>query len=291
MRVATVKLFYVIRRKMIALEWLLQFWMWNALQHGRGRRTMMLSRCKIYRVSLLPIVCLWMSMGCSGGGQARVNTENALPAPPVETGTGDEPDLSELPPEYKILPLDELEFKFEFQPEFNEIATVRPDGRITLQKLGDLYVEGMTPTQVDALITQEYMNFTATPDLTVFVRKFTSHTIYVLGEVRAPGVFDIRSRMTVYQAVAIAGGPVRGAKMGSVVLLRRGEDGNPKPLLFDLSGSEAKKGRITNDLVAAQDIIYVPRNFISDVSDFLNQIYAGLLPPVESYLRALRVAR
>jgi len=251
----------------------------------------MLSRCNVYRVSLLPVVCFLMSMGCSGGGNTRVNTENAMPASPVESGTVDEPNLFGLPPEYKILPLDELEFKFEFQPEFNEIATVRPDGRITLQKLGDIYVEGMTPTQVDALITQEYVNFTATPDLTVFVRKFTSHTVYVLGEVRSPGVFEIRSRMTILQAVATAGGPVRGAKMGSVVLLRRGDDGEPKPIVFDLSGGATKKGRITNDLVAAQDIIYVPRNVISDVSDFLNQIYAGLLPPVESYLRALRVAR
>ncbi len=251
---------------------------------------MMLSRCTTYRISLLSAACLLASMGCSGGGNTRVNTENTIPATPVESGTVDALSLSGLPPEYKVLPLDELEFKFEFQPEFNEIATVRPDGRITLQKLGDIYVEGMTPTQIDALITQEYVNYTATPDLTVFVRKFTSHTVYVLGEVRTPGVYDIRSRMTALQAVAIAGGPVRGAKMGSVVLLRKGEDGKPQPTVLDLSGSSTKKGRITNELVAAQDVIYVPRNVISNVSDFLNQLYDGLLPPVEAYLRALNVA-
>lgn len=225
-----------------------------------------------------------MCVGCAGSGGGRVNTENAS-----QSAEGDQANLSDLPPEYKILPLDELEFKFEFQPEFNELATVRPDGRITLQKLGDIYVEGMTPTQVDSLITQEYVNFTATPDLTVFVRRFTSHTVYVLGEVRAPGVYDIRSRMTALQAVAIAGGPVRGARMGSVVLLRKGADGQPKPIMLDLSGASTKSGRLSNDLIAAQDIIYVPRNVISNVSDFLNQLYDGLLPPVEAYLRALNV--
>jgi len=230
----------------------------------------------------------FLAFGCSGGGGARVRTETDAPAANMEeAGNTGVPDVSELPPEYRILPLDELEFRFEYQPEFNEIATVRPDGRITLQKIGDIYIEGMTPTQVDELVTQKYVDLTATPDLAVFVRKFASHTVYVLGEVKNPGIYDIRSRMTVLQAVATAGGPVRGAKMGSVVVLRRGDGDQPKPMMFDLSGSATKKGRVTNDLIAAQDVIYVPRNVISNVSDFLNQVYDGLLPPVEIYLRAL----
>jgi polysaccharide export outer membrane protein len=237
---------------------------------------------------LVIIACSLWSGGCGGGGTTKVNTEDDYPkeqaAEPEEVLSQSDADL---PPEYKILPLDELEFKFDYHLEFNELATVRPDGRITLHKVGDIYVEGMTPSELDRLVTEKYNEVTATPDLAVIVRRFSSHIVYVLGEVKNPGAYDIRSRMTILQALAAAGGTIRGAKLGSVVVLRKNAAGEPEAMSFDLGGGAIKKARAKPELVAAQDIIYVPRNIISNVSDFLNQVYDGLLPPVEIYLRAL----
>ncbi len=234
------------------------------------------------------IACGLWSAGCGGGGAAKVNTEEDFQK---EQSAASEEVLAqsdaELPPEYKILPLDELEVKFDYHLEFNELATVRPDGRITLHKIGDIYVEGMTPSELDRLVTEKYNEVTATPDLAVIVRRFSSHIVYILGEVKNPGTYDIRSRMTILQALATAGGTIRGAKLGSVIVLRKNAGGEPEAMSFDLGGGAIKKARVKQELVAAQDIIYVPRNIISNVSDFLNQVYDGLLPPVEIYLRAL----
>jgi len=239
----------------------------------------------------------FLSVGCGGGSRAKVGAEDELQrertAGSVERGTPGEPELpqSELPPEYKIQPLDELEFRFDYHAEFNEIATVRPDGRLTLQKIGDVYVEGMTPSELDRLVTNSYTEVTATPDVTVFVRKFAGQVVYVLGEVRSPGAFDIKSRMTILQALVAAGGPIRGAQLGSVVVLRKGAAGQPEAMALNLSRGEVQKGTYKNEYVAAQDIIYVPKNPIASLADFLGQVYDGVLPPLEIYLRALYFSR
>jgi hypothetical protein len=42
-------------------------------------------------------------------------------------------------------------------------------------------------------------------------------------------------------------------------------------------------------LVEPRDIIYVPKTLIANVSDFMRQVYAGVLPPLDLYLRAIIV--
>ena len=90
-------------------------------------------------------------------------------------------------PEYRLGFGDEIEVKFFNNAQFNEMITVRPDGRITLEKIGDIYVTGMTPSQLDSLITTTYADIIRDPEVTVFVRKFGSYQTYILGEVGDPG--------------------------------------------------------------------------------------------------------
>ena len=80
------------------------------------------------------------------------------------------------------------------------------------------------------------------------------------------------------------------AKLSSVILLRRGTDQKVNAFKFDLNRALKGNGsRITDkDLyVRALDIIYVPETFIASASTFLKQVYDGVLPPVDAYLRAL----
>ena len=58
--------------------------------------------------------------------------------------------------EYKIQYGDQLDIKFLYNPELNENLPVRPDGRITLQLVGDLMVVDMTPTQLAEALKTRY---------------------------------------------------------------------------------------------------------------------------------------
>lgn len=200
---------------------------------------------------------------------------------------GREPEII---PEYRLGFGDVLDIRFFNNKQFNDSVTVRPDGRITMERIGDIYVAGMTPSELDSIITAAYARFIRRPDVTVIVRKFGGYKFYVLGEVNKPGGYPLQRETTILQALAAAGGPNNSAQLKSVFILRPGR--NKKIVALKVDVTELMKGngaKISKDMfyLQAKDVVYVPKTFISNVSLFLKQVYDGVLPPLDMYLRAL----
>ena len=193
-------------------------------------------------------------------------------------------------PEYQLGFGDVVEVKFFNNPRFNETVAVRPDGRISLERMNEVFVIGMTPAQLDSLVSATYAQFVLNPEVTVFVRQFGGNQVYVLGEVKSPGGYPMQKDMTLLQALTTAGGPSETAKLKSVLLLREGRNHEIHALRLDLSKAiHASSGVVSSNAlyVQAKDVIYVPKTFIGNVSTFLKQIYDGVLPPLSIYLQAL----
>ncbi len=190
-------------------------------------------------------------------------------------------------PEYRLGLGDVIEVKFFHNPRFNEIITVRPDGRIAMERIGEIVIAGMTPLELDSLITAKYSSFVQDPEVTVFVREFGGYQVYVLGEVNSPGGYPIQRSMTVLQALAAAGGTKDGAKLANVMVLRRRMSGEVEAFKVDLKHSvKSSNGDIVeNDqFIRPLDIVYVPKTFIASASTFMGQVFTGLVPPVNVYL-------
>lgn len=191
-------------------------------------------------------------------------------------------------PEYRIGILDELEIRVRYHERLNGVVKVRPDGRITLEDIGDVYVAEMTPSELDTFITKAYSAVVHAPEVTVIVRSFAGLAVYVFGEVERPGIVEMKPKMTVLQALAAASGPIRGANLSSVILLRRDMAGALKATRLNLKRAAIKDGAYQDLYIQPEDIVYVPKTFIANVNDFLTQVYDGLFPPFDIYLRALR---
>jgi protein involved in polysaccharide export with SLBB domain len=238
------------------------------------------------------ILAVWslIILGCAGTQSSLPDRMNDLNA----ASSGNSNSLSTptqvaaAPPEYRIGMLDELEIRVRYHERLNVVEKVRPDGRITLEDIGDIHVAGMTPSKLDSLVTKMYAEIIHAPEITVFVRNFANLAIYALGEVDRPGIVEMKPKMTVLQVVAAAGGSIRGAQMSSVIRLRRDELGTLNAVRLDLRGGMLKHAVYEDQYVQPEDIIYVPKTFIANVNDFLTQIYDGLFPPFDIYLRALR---
>ncbi|GEM_PF-310721 len=242
-------------------------------------------------VGILAVLSI-MLFGCVGTHSSRSEVEN-VPAPVAATDTVVvapviAPNVAAPPPEYRIGALDELEIRVRYHERLNVIVKVRPDGRITLEDLGDFLVMGMTPVELDNAITAAYSEVIHEPEVTVFVRSFAGQSAYILGEVRNPGIVELRPKMTVLQVLAAANGPSRTAKMNSVMMLRRDAVGQIQARRLDLNGGAVKNAIYEDMYVQPEDIIFVPRTFIGSVNNFLTQVYDGLFPPVDVYLRTLR---
>ena len=186
---------------------------------------------------------------------------------------------------------DIVEIKFFHNGEYNESVSVRPDGCISLQRIGDVNVLGMTPSELDEIITDNYNEILVEPDVTVFVREFGGQEVYVMGEVGKPGSYPVTKGMTVLRSIVAAGGLQNSAKLNSVLLIRVDQNQRAEVTRLDIDVKSNSK-KIRNDIpIQAFDIVYVPKTFIADVNDYTGQLYDIILQPLDVWTRYLYWSR
>jgi polysaccharide export outer membrane protein len=97
---------------------------------------------------------------------------------------------------------------------------VRPDGMISLPLLDDVQAAGLTPRQLKADLTRRLARYIASPEVSVVVREIHSLKVAVIGEVRRPGRYDLKSRTSILEAIALAGGFNDFARRSKMVIVR-----------------------------------------------------------------------
>ncbi len=181
------------------------------------------------------------------------------------------------PQEYMIQPGDTLDIRFFYNPELNEQQQVRPDGRISLQLVGEQTVAGHTPKEVETLLRNEYSKELKQPEIAVIIRGFGGQRAYVDGEVTHPGAVDLNGGITILQAVAVAGGAKTTGDLHDVILIRR-VDGKPVGVPLDLAGALDDPSTGQDIQLRPYDIVYVPRSAIANVNVFIDQYFTKNLP-------------
>ena len=181
------------------------------------------------------------------------------------------------PTPYPIQPGDQLEIKFFYNRELNETVVVRPDGKISLQLLDDIQAAGITPAELDEILTQKYAQELKKPVLTVIVRSFTGQRAYVGGEVNRPGLVSHTANMSALQAVINAGGLRETAKLENAIVIRKGKNGKPIPMRVDLTKAIYEGNAQDHFKLKPYDIVYVPKTFIARANKFVNQYIERLI--------------
>lgn len=127
---------------------------------------------------------------------------------------------------YRIRPNDRVQIVVFKQESFSGEALVRADGNVTVPLVGDIVVVGLTPPQASEEIAKRLAatGFIDKPVVSVAVLETRVPAIVVVGEVRAPGAFELRPGMTVLDVVAQAGGLSEFANKQRVFVIRKSED-------------------------------------------------------------------
>lgn len=107
-------------------------------------------------------------------------------------------------------------------------VVVRPDGKISLPLIGDIHAAGLTALQLKDDVEKRLKEYQELPTVTVVVAEINSYYIYILGEVMRPGRFQLKSNISVLQAISLAGGFTNWASQNSMVVLRRNGDKEDK---------------------------------------------------------------
>jgi len=135
------------------------------------------------------------------------------------------------------------------EKEFSGPVVVRPDGKITVPLVGEIYVIGMTPMQLQDTLTEKLKPFVNTPAITVVVREINSRKVYLIGHVVHEGAFRITGSTTVSEIIAEAGGLQTFAKRKKIYVLRKVNGKETKlPFNYDavLKGEEKSQDFVLN---------------------------------------------
>jgi len=127
---------------------------------------------KKIRVSYLMVFIFVILAGCGG---------KTIPATPLMPAESSLAPRAEKMPDYFLQPGDNLDIRFYKNPELNENVTIRPDGRISLEPIGDITAAGLTPVQLDKALTEKYSTEIKNSIITVIVKTFGGQRIYVGG--------------------------------------------------------------------------------------------------------------
>ncbi len=166
------------------------------------------------------------------------------------------------PPHYLVGAGDSLTIFVWRNAELSTGVTVRPDGRISVPLIEDLYVAGKTSSAVAREIEQELGKFIQDPFVTVIVGGFVgpfTQQVRVVGEATQPLSIPYRANMTMLDAMIAVGGVTEFAEGNDTTIVRvvDGEQQEFRARVDDL----IKDGDITaNVALLPGDIIIIPES-------------------------------
>ncbi|MBI4951886.1 MAG: polysaccharide biosynthesis/export family protein [Myxococcales bacterium] len=124
------------------------------------------------------------------------------------------------PTEYRIGPGDVLEIAVWNDPAVSRKVPVRPDGLISLPLVDDVPAAGLTPMELREALAVRLRRFLPDPAVSVLVQEVHSTKFSVMGEVEAPGRFELICPTTLLDAIAMAKGFTVWASSAELFLIR-----------------------------------------------------------------------
>lgn len=206
------------------------------------------------------------------GGAARVETASEGGFPEIAFA-----DWTDAEPEYVLYPGDEIEIATPTATELTRQLKIGPDGRVALPLVGQIMAADRTIAELEAACSQAYASQLVRPMVEVTLRQSAPIRVWVDGEVRTPGMYEMQGDIDAYQAIIMAGGYLPTAKVGQVALIRRGPGGRRMMRVLDL---RPRRGEVV--AVRRGDILFVPRTTLGELANFFTQ-FRNALPIGFSY--------
>jgi polysaccharide export outer membrane protein len=159
--------------------------------------------------------------------------------------------------DYQIGPEDVLDISVWKNPELSRKVPVRPDGKVSLPLVNDIQAAGLTPSELRDQITTKLAEYIPAPEVSVMVREVHSRKVAVVGAVKMPGRYEMKSPMTVLEAIALAQGLTDFASRDRIVVLRE-VNGKTTQLPFNYRKIGDDGSPQQNFFLRAGDIVVVP---------------------------------
>jgi polysaccharide export outer membrane protein len=172
---------------------------------------------------------------------------------------------------YRVGPPDELMISVLPDPAIERKSTVRPDGMISIDLVGDVPAAGRTSEEIAQDIQERIGRFKRDASVTVSVMNSLSSEITVVGEVGRPSTFPLQRETRLIEAIGMVGGARQFADKEGIRIIRF-EDGQTTVMTVSLAGIE--HGDLsTNYLLRGGDVIVVPPTKIAAAGYWVQSVF------------------
>ena len=161
--------------------------------------------------------------------------------------------------DYRIGHQDLMEITVYGQPELTRSIRVSTQGSITLPLVGQVVAVGLTAQQLEQRIAEKLgEKFLQDPQVTVFIKEYTTLRFAVEGAVNKPGLYPLTGQMTLLRALAVAGGQGGLSDLSEVMLFRISPSGERRTLVFDVE--RIRSGEVPDPSIQNDDLLVVKRS-------------------------------
>ena len=207
------------------------------------------------RLHLACLLLLLLAACASSGGQVANASAEPLPAPDTTSASGAYRGATD----YRIGAQDLLAISVFGVEELNKEVRVNSNGQVSLPLIGAVMAGGKTIPELETELGKKYAGgYLQNPQVTVFVKEFTSQRITLEGAFKKPGIYPITGRTSLLQAVAMGGGvDDQIADLGGIVVMRN-VGGKRMAAVYDLR--QVRRGVIEDPQLYGDDIVVVEQS-------------------------------
>jgi polysaccharide biosynthesis/export protein len=157
-------------------------------------------------------------------------------------------------PDYVIGPGDEIKVSIWGSIEGQWTSVVDRDGTISLPKLGQIGVTGLTFNELKETLRKELSKYYTGFEMNVSMGSLRTIQVYVVGNAHRPGSYTISSLSTLLNALFQVGGPSKTGTMRDIRVERNGKT----VTRFDLYDLLLKGDKTKDIRLMPEDVIFIP---------------------------------
>ncbi|EDY81412.1 Polysaccharide biosynthesis/export protein [Verrucomicrobiia bacterium DG1235] len=168
--------------------------------------------------------------------------------------------------DYRISPRDLVQFQIYEEPDTRLVQRVSASGGFPLPMIGLVEVSGLTLREAEDKIRNLYIDgeFFVNPQVILVLEQYAERTVSVLGQVNKPKqiLFPLEAdRMSIVEAITLAGGLTRLARAETVQVTRPGEDGEEERITVNVEAylEERRRSKTPESFdLYPGDVVFVP---------------------------------
>ncbi|PPC77699.1 polysaccharide biosynthesis protein [Pokkaliibacter plantistimulans] len=148
--------------------------------------------------------------------------------------------------------------------------TIGNDGFASFPLLGNLPLRGMTLSQAQSKLNELYGQKNNHVSVDVMLRNTSANEVFVLGEVQQPGAYPIQRPVSVLEALTLARGANPGARLDSVVIMRRQGNQVHAQVYNVKNAMQATAAQFM--YLQPDDLLYVPKTRLVAAAELTRQL-------------------